>query len=301
MSNYMAISENAVVENTRVGCDLYLKSKVNGVYRYILFCRKDELFCGDRKKELLVKNIKKLFISESDFGSYFKYQEKILQSILDDKNKSSEEKSNTVYHVAKNLAQDLLEDPRSGVNIGRAVNWVNKTISYILNDEHAFSSLIKVTSHDYYTYTHSVNLSVLGLLFGKHLSLNHYDLNCLGIGMLLHDLGKVDIPLEILNKPGKLTKEEYDIVKGHPESGIKLLENKESIEEKSLKVIIQHHEDYDGNGYPSKIGGNDIHLFGRITRIIDVYDAMTTNRVYAGAKRPFTALMEMKEKMSNCF
>jgi HD-GYP domain-containing protein (c-di-GMP phosphodiesterase class II) len=301
MSNYVAIIRSSLVENTKVGCDLYLKNRINGTARYILFCRGDELFCNDRKKKLIEQSIEKLFIRAGDYKEYFKYQEDNLQTILTDEEKSSKEKSHIIYNVAKYLAQDLLGDPRSGATIKRATKWVDNTVKYILRDENAFSNLLKVTSHDYYTYTHSVDLSVLGVLFGKHISLDAHDLKCLGTGALLHDLGKVKIPLKILNKPGKLTKEEFEVIKKHPELGIEFLEEKKNIDETSLKVVIQHHENYDGTGYPNKIGGKDIHLFGKISRIIDVYDAMTTNRCYRKATTPYKALVEMKEKMTNCF
>lgn len=301
MNDYVAITQSSLIENTKIGCDLYLKNRVNGTFRYILFCRGDELFGRERKGELIKQNIERLFISAKDYKYYFKYQEGNLQNILTDRAKSSKEKSHMVYNVAKNLAQDLLSDPRSGANIQRATKWVDNTVNYILHDEDAFSNLLKVTSYDYYTYTHSVNLSVLGLLFGKHISLDAHDLNSLGTGALLHDLGKVEIPLEILNKPGKLTKEEFQIIKKHPEMGIELLEGQENIAKESLKVVIQHHENYDATGYPYRIGGKDIHLFGRVSRIIDVYDAITTKRCYSNAATPYGALVEMKEKMANCF
>lgn len=300
MNNYVAVTNSFLIDNTRVGCDLYLQSRVNGRFKYILFCRADELFSSERRNELIERNIKKLFIYIKDFKNYFRYQEKNLRNVIEDKQKSSTEKSQAVYHVAKNLALELVNNPRSGISVGRVTKWVDNTIGYILNDENAFSSLIKVTSHDYYTYTHSVNLSVLGLLFGQHISLNSHDLNCLGTGMLLHDLGKIDIPLEILNKPGCLTKDEFEIIKQHPKTGVKLLED-EKIGEKTLKVIIQHHENDDGTGYPNRIGGDDIHLFGKISRIVDVYDAMTTIRPYADARTPFAALKEMNETMVDCF
>lgn len=301
MSNFMAVTQSSLIENTKIGCDLYLKSHVNGVPRFVLFCRGGEIFGNDRREELISKNINKLFIPTRELKAYFKYQENNLKNVLSDKKKTSQEKSHVVYHVAKYLAQDLLSDPRSGVNIGRVTNWVDNAVSYILHDHNAFSSLLKVTAHDYYTYTHSVNLSVLGLLFGKHLALNPHSLNSLGIGMLLHDVGKIEVPLEILNKPGRLTKEEYEIAMKHTEKGIKILENEKNITEESLIIVIQHHENYNGTGYPNRIGGSDIHLFGRISRIIDVYDAITTNRPYRIAKKPFVALVEMKEKMPNCF
>ncbi len=297
----MAVTQNSLIENTTIGCDLYIKSYVNGVPRFVLFCRGGEIFGNERKEELIRKNINKLFIPTRNLKNYFKYQENNLKSVITDKKKTSQEKSHVVYHVAKYLTQDLLSDPRSGSNIGRVANWVDNTVSYILHDLNAFSTLLKVTAHDYYTYTHSVNLAVLGLLFGKHIALNPHNLNSLGIGMLLHDVGKIEIPLEILNKPGKLTEEEFELAKKHVEIGIRILEEKENIAEESRIIVSQHHENHNGTGYPNRIGGNDIHLFGNISRIIDVYDAITTNRPYRIAKKPFKALVEMKEKMPNCF
>ncbi len=299
----MAITHSSLVKNTKIGCDVYLKSRVNGDIRYILFCRRDEIFCDERKKQLLDENIEKLFIRAVDYASYFKYQENNLQDVLADEKISSEEKSHVVYNTAKYLAQDLLSDPRSGLNtkVKRAAKWVDNTVNYILTNKEALPNLLKVTAHDYYTYTHSVDISVLGLLFGRHIHLDIHNLKCLGVGGLLHDLGKIEIPLEILNKPGKLTKEEFEIIKKHPEMGIEFLEGKANMDEKSLKVVIQHHENYDGTGYPNGIGGKDIHLFGRISRIIDVYDAITTNRCYRKALTPYDALLEMTKNMKNCF
>ncbi len=303
MSNYMAITRSSLVEDTKVGCDLYLKNRINGDIRYILFCRGDEIYSNERKGRLIEQSIEKLFIRTVDYASYFRYQEKNLQTVLADKKSSSEEKSHVIYNTAKYLAQDLLSDPRSGLNtkVKRATKWVDNTVNYILHDKNAFPSLLKVTTHDYYTYTHSVHISVLGLLFGRHIHLDIHNLKSLGIGGLVHDLGKVEIPLEILNKPGRLTKREFEIIKKHPEIGIEFLKGGTDLDEKSLKVVIQHHENYDGTGYPNRIGGKDIHLFGRISRIIDVYDAITTNRCYRKALTPYDALVEMSENMEHCF
>jgi HD-GYP domain-containing protein (c-di-GMP phosphodiesterase class II) len=300
--NYVAISKDTLMEDTKVGCDLYLRSYVNGYPRYVLFCRGDEHFGSDRKGMLIERNIQKLYVLSNEYRSFFKYQEKNLPKIIADNNLSTKEKSHAVYHVAKSLTKEILEDISTDeVDLNRVKNWVKYTMSFILNDENAFSGLISMTSHDYYTYTHSINLSVLGLLFGKHLSIDPISLNAFGTGMLLHDVGKVEIPIEILNKPDKLTKEEYEIIKQHPESGHNLLKDKPNIEKISLLPAIQHHENYDGTGYPYSIGGSEIDLFGRLSRIIDVYDAITTRRCYAGAMTPFEALNVMSEEMVSCF
>ncbi len=300
--HYVAISKDTVMENTKVGCDLYLRSYVNGYPRYVLFCRGDEQFGSDRKGMLIEKNIQKLYVLSKEYKKIFKYQEKNLQKIITDINLSTKEKSHAVYHVAKCLTKEILEEiDTDEVDLNRIKDWVKYTMGFILNDENAFSGLLSMTSHDYYTYTHSINLSVLGLLFGKHLSIDPINLNSLGTGMLLHDVGKIEIPLEVLNKPKELTKEEYEVIKQHPEAGYNLLKYKQNIEGISLIPVIQHHENYDGTGYPFGIGGSEIDLYGRVSRIIDVYDAITTKRCYAGAMNPFIALNLMSEEMVSCF
>ena len=300
--DYVGIDKRILVENSKMGCDLYLKSNVNGASRYILFCHGSEQYGTVRKGELVERNIEKLYIPAKDYEKFFMYQEKNLPGILANNDLGSNEKSRAVYHVAKKLTKDVLQNiGETEVDIDRAKNWVKYTIGFILNDPGAFSGLLSMTSHDYYTYTHSINLSVIGLLFGKHLNFSPEDLNTLGTGMLLHDAGKVKIPLEILNKPGKLTKHEFEIIKKHPETGYNLLRDQNNVEEKYLIPTIRHHENYDGTGYPYGIGGDDIELDGRLSKIVDVYDAITTKRSYAGAMSPFAALDEMKEHMIHCF
>jgi HD-GYP domain-containing protein (c-di-GMP phosphodiesterase class II) len=301
MNEYTAISKDALVENTKIEFDVFLKNDLSGRSRYILFCRGNQEFSAERKGELLSRNTHRLYISTKDTGKYLRYQEKNLKQIVEDSSKSSLQKSGALYQVASNLAQDILENPKSGENIERASAWVGNTISHILQNENTFSSLFQVASHDYHTTTHSINVSVIGLLFGKYLSLDPNELECLGTGLLLHDIGKSTLPQDILNKNGDLTSEEFLEIKKHPKAGLDLLEHRDDIDGLSLKVVIQHHENNDGTGYPYGIGGSDIHLFGHIARLVDVYDAMTSDRPYAAAMRPFATLAEIKKENQICF
>jgi HD-GYP domain-containing protein (c-di-GMP phosphodiesterase class II) len=126
----------------------------------------------------------------------------------------------------------------------------------------------------------------------------------LGVGLLLHDVGKTTIDPKIINKKGKLTQEEFEVIKTHPEEGFCLLKERREISEESLTVVLQHHENYDcttRKGYPKGIEGDGISLFGRIAHIIDVYDALTTRRIYSEAKDPFPTLKIMKEEMLDHF
>ena len=301
MSDYTAITKNALVENTELAFDLFLKSDVHGAVRFILFCRAGDHFSAKRQKELLSKNAEKLYISKKDTDKYLLYQEENLKSIVEDKNKTPLEKSGALYQVAANITEELLTNPKSGKQIDRASKWINNTVNHIFKNENTFTTLFEVTSHDYHTYTHSINMSVIGLLFGKYLSLSEHELDCLGTGMLLHDVGKVIVSPEIINKTGRLTKEEFSEIKKHPKAGLEILEQAKNVDSLCLKIVAQHHENHDGSGYPYGLGGSEIHLFGSISRIIDVYDAMTTHRPYAPAKRPFAALAEMMKEMPNCF
>lgn len=301
MSEYTAITKNVLIENTKIEFDLFLKSGSNGHSNYVLFSCGDELFSPERREELMSRSEQKLYISSKDTGKYMKYQEENLRHIIEDDTKSSQEKSGVLYQVAENLMQELLDNPRSGRHIERTSAWVSNTIHHILENENTFSSLFQVITHDYRTYTHSINTSVIGLLFGRFLSLKPEELNCLGTGLLLHDLGKVTVPLTVLKKRGRLTVNEFQEMKKHPKAGLDILGNKSGVDDRSLKIIIQHHENNDGTGYPYGIGGSDIHLLGHISRIIDAYDVMTSDRSYAFAKKPFAVLAEMKNEMSNCF
>jgi len=268
--------------------------------RYILYCRGDAIFESNKREMLLGKNISRLFITKEDQQKYYEYLENNFQSIISDTSISPGERTKIVHSAATNLVKDLFNDPRSG-NVERTKTFAYNMVDYVLKDNDAAHSLLKIAVHEYYTYTHSVNVAAVGTLFAKSIGFKNEDLRELCSGILLHDVGKTRISTDILNKKGKLTKEEFDEIKKHPELGIEVLDEAD-IEFKEERIItIQHHENDDGTGYPHGLKKDEIHLSGKIARIIDVYDALTTKRTYADAVRPFAALVEMKEKMSNCF
>jgi HD-GYP domain-containing protein (c-di-GMP phosphodiesterase class II) len=174
-------------------------------------------------------------------------------------------------------------------------------VDYVLMDTMAAESLLKIAVHEYSTYTHSVNVAAVGTLFGQDLGLGVTDLKGLCAGILLHDVGKTRISTDILNKNGKLTKEEFEEIKKHPEYGADVLNETSTEYKEELIVTLQHHENDDGSGYPYGLKKDEIHPCGKISRIIDVYDALTSTRSYKDALRPFASLLEMKENMLHCF
>jgi HD-GYP domain-containing protein (c-di-GMP phosphodiesterase class II) len=300
MSDYLPIDSSSLRTDTKIGCDLYLHVNTIADGRYVLYCRGDVVFENAKREMLVDKNISRLFIKKDDQQKYYKYLESNFQNIISDTRISSDEKTKIVYSAATNLVKDLLEDPRAG-NVIRTKTFAYNMVDYILKEDIAARGLLKIAAHEYYTYTHSVNVAAVGTLFAKELGFGDEDLKHFCSGILLHDVGKTNISTEVLNKKEKLTEVEFAMVKKHPEWGVDIIKETGNGFTDEYIITLQHHENYDGSGYPHGLQENEIHRCGKIARIIDVYDALTTDRPYAKAIRPFAALVEMKEKMSNCF
>ena len=163
-------------------------------------------------------------------------------------------------------------------------------VESILRNPDALVSLTQIKGYDEYTYTHSVNVGILVTSLAHEMGYNPEQLIQIGMGGILHDIGKMRVPENILNKPGKLTAAEFAIVKRHPEHGQALVADKKGISDLSRAVIIQHHERFNGKGYPAGLAREEIHEVGLISAVADVYDALTSDRVYKEAWTPQRAL-----------
>ena len=298
MLNYLPITLNSLRPNTITNCNIYLLASVNGASRYILYCRGNVVF-EDEKKELLVrKNVNRLFISRDDRQRYFEYLELNFQNIMSDEKIPPDERAQIVHNTATNLVKDIFKDPRTG-HVGRVKKFAYNMVDYVLRDGGASLSLLKIAKHEYYTYTHSVNVATIGTLFAKNIGLSEDDLKSFCTGTLLHDLGKIKISPTILNKNGKLTDEEFGEIKKHPELGVQILQEMGSGFEDEYIAMLQHHENCDGTGYPYGLKKDEIHSSGRIARIVDIYDALTTKRAYSYAQTPYDAVRTIKDRMLN--
>lgn len=156
-------------------------------------------------------------------------------------------------------------------------------VDNILTNDEILINLIDLKGYDDYTYQHSLSVAIISVSIGTKMGLSKSVLVQLALSGLLHDLGKLSVPKAILNKPDRLTDKEYQIIKQHPETAVKQLERNRMIPATVIQGILSHHERYDGNGYPKKLSGNSIPLFGRILAIADVFDALTSNRPYRKA------------------
>jgi putative nucleotidyltransferase with HDIG domain len=168
---------------------------------------------------------------------------------------------------------------------------VDELVESVARNQDALTALIKLRRFDDYTYTHCLNVSVLSISTGKALGLSDDELRILGMGTMFHDLGKTRIPAYILNKPGKLTDDEFTIMRNHAALSAEIiLEQKLNVDDQVIKVARFHHERMDGSGYPDHLKGEEIPTLATICGLSDVYDALTSDRVYHKGKLPHDAL-----------
>ncbi|MCH7618173.1 MAG: HD-GYP domain-containing protein [Candidatus Marinimicrobia bacterium] len=169
-------------------------------------------------------------------------------------------------------------------------NITNSIIDDITGNDNLMIDLYSLKTHDDYTFQHSVNVSVLALVLGVKAGLNGMELRELAKAAILHDIGKMHIPFEILSKDSSLTDEEFELVKSHTNEGFSFLLNDANVSPKIAIVAYQHHERFDGLGYPEGIAGERMHLYSKIVSLIDTYDALTSDRVYRKRFNNDTAL-----------
>mgnify|MGYP005841486587 CR=1 FL=1 len=200
-------------------------------------------------------------------------------------------KEEKVYSEAFNSIKSVLTSVRDGKNVDVPLvkNTVNEIVHKVINNELVFMQLTGIRDIDNDTFLHSVDVCIYSVITGKIIGLSINDLTDLGISALLHDIGKCKIPLEILTKPDKLTNEEFQVMRLHTKYGYEILCNTPGLNKRIANVAWQHHERWDGNGYPSGLKNTQIDTFSRIVTAADIYDALTANRVYRRRCMPHEA------------
>jgi putative nucleotidyltransferase with HDIG domain len=207
------------------------------------------------------------------------------------------ERARKLHAKSKAAVTSMFQEVRMGnaLIVGEAGPLVDEITESITRNPEAFLNLARLKTKDDYTYLHSVAVCALMIALGRQLGLTSVELKQVGLAGLLHDIGKMMIPDSVLNKPGKLTEEEFDIVKQHPYKGWELLLGAPEITPVALDVCLHHHERVDGKGYPERISGEQLTLFARMGAVCDVYDALTSNRCYKNGWEPAETIRKMAE------
>jgi putative nucleotidyltransferase with HDIG domain len=208
-----------------------------------------------------------------------------------------------LHRDTRAVVTSLLNDVRLGksLDVPMARQVVAEMAESILRNPNALTLLTQLRAQGEYVASHCLNVCIFSLVFGRHLGLSKTDLHCLGLGGLLHDIGYVKIPNEVHEKPGRLTVEEFDLVKTHVDKGVDILENTGGIPRAAIDMVRNHHERFDGSGYPGALKGGAIGLYGLIGAITDVYDAITTDRPWRLGFTPYDALRNVYQRRQKDF
>ncbi|NQY48328.1 MAG: HD-GYP domain-containing protein [Colwellia sp.] len=200
-------------------------------------------------------------------------------------------KASKLYDDAKSLQHKILNSltEHKTINVLEAKESTDAIVDSIFRNQDALACMTRLRIKDEYLVEHSLNVSILMTLFAKHLAFDREIIENLALGAFLHDIGKVLVPPEILHKPGKLTPQEYEVMKSHVDLGLEVLKESPDLPELVIEVVQQHHERLDGKGYPKQLTEQQISQVGRMIAIVDSYDAMTAERVYKVGMHPIKA------------
>lgn len=207
------------------------------------------------------------------------------------------DQARNIQKRARQAVMSMFREVRMGraLEVQQAASLVEEINQSVARNPGALLSLARLKNKDDYTYMHSVAVCVLMIALGRRLGLEGDMLRPLGMAGLLHDVGKMAVPDEVLNKPDRLTDQEFEVVKSHPVRGYEILAGSDLGDPLVLDVCLHHHERVDGTGYPHRLGGEHLTLFARMGAVCDVYDAITSDRCYKQGWQPAQAIRKMAE------
>jgi len=294
-SEHFIVKIDSLRTDLVTGFDLYLPPQPG---REPVLYRDAHLpFTDEIKSRLRDNHISELLVKKTDRRAWLQYTEKILPGVLSNSALPVTERATMLYESAQELVHEVLANPESGDLIQSSKSAVDSMVGFLFKESTSFYELMQLTSYDYYTYTHSVNVFVYSVSLANKLGLSGKDVSQFGHGALMHDIGKQRIDTEITNSKGKLTEEQWHQMQMHPVYGYDILRDHGETSEIALDVTRHHHEKLNGRGYPDGLKGDEISKWARIATIADIFDALTTKRSYKDAMDTFIALQFMKEKM----
>ena len=200
-----------------------------------------------------------------------------------------------ICHRGRQAVTAMFNEARMGhtVNVENCLPLVEDISGSVHRNPGALVSLARLKSRDDYSYMHSVAVCALMVVLARQTGMDEEGCREAGLAGLMHDVGKALMPLELLNKPGKLTETEFDIIRAHPEQGHGLLLGGQAVLASTLDVALHHHERVDGTGYPHQLPGDRLSVMARMSAICDVYDAITSNRPYKAGWDPAQSIARM--------
>jgi putative nucleotidyltransferase with HDIG domain len=282
--------------------EIFYKSNDFGTIRFVKFSGNNPSH-WDKVRRLIEsdENNQEFYICEKEIAKYHQQATRSLHKLINNPKIPLEEKTKRIYGVSKEVMRDFFEYNASEKILQSSEELIDIMEECLFSNDAGFHSIVMITNKDYYTYTHSVNVGLYCLAYGIKNKMSPNDTKDLGLGGMLHDIGKSKIDDNIINKKGTLTTEEFQSIKRHTTLGKEILEAMKCYKPHVVDMANQHHEKYEGNGYPNGLVGEEISRYARICKVMDVYDALTTRRSYKKALSSFDAISLMNNQMGEEF
>jgi HD-GYP domain-containing protein (c-di-GMP phosphodiesterase class II) len=232
-------------------------------------------------QRLIDHGVKRLYVTLEDHDRYQQYLRENFGTIISDESLPVERRFGCLNEVVRDVLAEAFTCHDTTRTVEAAQEMAAQTVELICRADVTALELMKVLHHDYHTFTHSANVSYYSVLLAKASGITDLEqLQQIATGALLHDVGKLEIPEAILKKKGRLDDHEWQLIKNHPTTGIRLLASRDDLNFSQLMMVYQHHERLDGTGYPVGLSESSIHPWAQICAVVDVYEALTSNRPY---------------------
>jgi HD-GYP domain-containing protein (c-di-GMP phosphodiesterase class II) len=277
---------------------LYHRSGSN----YVLYKSHGRNFDKQDTERLMANNVAVLYVSPSDMAVITEYLENNAERMLKNDAFDNKTKGKIIYQTSINFVGDIFAHPEKVGDFDRSKRLIENLLLYMSKDNEALSSLETVMTHNFHTFVHSMQVTALSILVhSEAYLLSHDEMIDVGIGTLLHDIGKIFVPQEILSKNGKLTDSEIARFRRHPEEGYQYLKERTRLSDISLSIVRDHHERGNGNGYPRGLKGDLISRSAQVAALCDMYCTLTIDRNGRRALPPHLTLQVMKQEMKGAF
>ena len=294
---YIPIRVSSLRLDTVTHFDLYFQAKPGEPE--VLYADRALPFDEKSRKRLEDNQVQYLYIHADQIPDYRRYIESNMPQILSDIAVPIDEKSQLLHLTARGVVRDVFEEAGIEEGLGRGRFIVNNTVDFLFGQRNSLRNLVTSASLDYEVYTHSVNVCVIGLALAQRMGYSTDKLVEFGFGTMFRDIGMKHIDPDILNKGGSLSVAEFMKIQRHPIDSEQMLKDMAVDSEIALSIARHHHEKMDGSGYPDGLIGEDIPALVRLCTVVDIFDALTTNRKHKKALSSFDALVVMSKEMRN--
>ena len=300
-SGYLPLPLDRVLIDGLAAIPVYLHtgagSSATTAQRFTLYSSETAHFTEAHRARLHNVGVKFIYIPMGCQGKFQSQVEENLIKVAADPNVALSAKCALVYETSLELINEVLTEQGVGKNLPRLENVARSISMLVMKDGQAFSHLFATAQHDFYTATHMVNVGTWMTSLGCAMGIEDEKLlNAACTAGMVHDVGKMYVPEDVLNKAGALSDSDWNQLRGHPGKGFDHLKSQGVVDEIVLRVCLEHHERMDGTGYPNKIAGKDMHVMSRICAVVDSFDAMTAMRPFKNKVKTIAEAVEILQK-----